>query len=296
MYSCRRRPNASAPSRCAPPATRSGRPSRPGPDPRRQPAPPDRSGTIIRKSQRSVASERLVAAASTAFSLLGALLASVGLFGVAAATVAQRTPELGIRMALGAGRWAVIREALGETLQVFAAGLGRASSSRRSPCAWPRAGRRSPLRGHRDGHGDGGGCGAGDAAGRGGGVSAAGASRGLNRSPHGHPRSVVTCMAPVVPDPKKIRRSGPRRRSRRGPRNHERETEIWLRIYKKGPASRRSPRARRSTWRCAGAGSTASARHSTRNRSSSATRRGEPGACGARSTASTSRGSPPRVA
>ena len=79
--------------------------------------------TMRQEIARSVARERLVATTSTAFSLLGVLLASIGIFGVAAATVAQRTTELGIRMALGAGRWAVVREALGETLQVFAAGL-----------------------------------------------------------------------------------------------------------------------------------------------------------------------------
>ena len=79
--------------------------------------------TMRQEMQRSVATERLVAAVSSAFGLLGLLLAAVGLFGVAAATVAQRTRELGIRMALGASRWVVIREALRDTLLVVAAGL-----------------------------------------------------------------------------------------------------------------------------------------------------------------------------
>ena len=55
--------------------------------------------TMRQEIARSVARERLVALTSTAFSLLGALLAAIGIFGVAAATVAQRTTELGIRMA-----------------------------------------------------------------------------------------------------------------------------------------------------------------------------------------------------
>ena len=65
----------------------------------------------------------MVAATSAFFSLLGLLLASIGIFGVASYTVAQRTTELGIRMALGAGRWSVIRESLRDTMLVFGVGL-----------------------------------------------------------------------------------------------------------------------------------------------------------------------------
>jgi predicted permease len=79
--------------------------------------------TMQQEIHRTLSKERLVAATSAGFSLLGLVLSSVGIFGVAASAVAQRTTELGIRMALGAGRWAVIREALRETLWIFGGGL-----------------------------------------------------------------------------------------------------------------------------------------------------------------------------
>jgi ABC-type antimicrobial peptide transport system permease subunit len=67
--------------------------------------------------------ERLIAMLSTLFGGLALLLASVGLYGLLSFGVVQRTSELGVRMALGAGRGDVVRLVLSEAMILVVAGL-----------------------------------------------------------------------------------------------------------------------------------------------------------------------------
>jgi predicted permease len=67
--------------------------------------------------------QRAVAQVAGLFGGLALLLAGVGLYGVTAYTVARRTSEIGVRMALGANRRNVIRLVLGGALQQVLIGL-----------------------------------------------------------------------------------------------------------------------------------------------------------------------------
>ncbi len=72
----------------------------------------------------SVAPQRAIALLLGLFSLMAMLLAAIGLFGVMHYTVAQRSPEIGIRMALGAGRRGVQRMVVGQGMRLAFAGFG----------------------------------------------------------------------------------------------------------------------------------------------------------------------------
>jgi predicted permease len=71
----------------------------------------------------SLSTERMMALLSGAFGLLALVLASVGLYGVIAYSVEQRTQEIGIRLAMGASRGQVAGLLLREVGWVLAIGL-----------------------------------------------------------------------------------------------------------------------------------------------------------------------------
>lgn len=70
-----------------------------------------------------LAQDRLVASLSTALSGIAVFLASLGLFGLLSYRVARRTNEIGVRLAFGATRGAVLRMVLAESGRLVIAGL-----------------------------------------------------------------------------------------------------------------------------------------------------------------------------
>ena len=71
----------------------------------------------------STGETRLSSVLTTVFALVAALLASMGIYSLIAYSVAQRSREIGIRVALGADRSSVVRMVVGEGLMLAAVGL-----------------------------------------------------------------------------------------------------------------------------------------------------------------------------
>jgi putative ABC transport system permease protein len=84
--------------------------------------PVSESRTLSSQVERSLVRERLVARLLGAFAILALILASVGLYGVLGYSVARRTGEIGVRLALGATRGGVLRSVLRQSAIVVAIG------------------------------------------------------------------------------------------------------------------------------------------------------------------------------
>jgi predicted permease len=86
--------------------------------------------TLVQQIDESLVQEHLMATLAGLFGLLALLLAGIGLYGLMAYSVAQRTHEVGVRMALGAHKGAVLRLVLrqGMTLALVGEGVGIAGA------------------------------------------------------------------------------------------------------------------------------------------------------------------------
>ena len=84
--------------------------------------PVDDLRTLPQQIEQNVFLDRFISVLSTAFASLATLLAAIGLYGVLAYTVSQRTKELGLRMALGAAPSRVRGMVLQQVAKMIAVG------------------------------------------------------------------------------------------------------------------------------------------------------------------------------
>jgi predicted permease len=81
------------------------------------------AGTQSARSEKTLSQERLYARLFSFFGALALALAGIGLFGVLAYSVSQRTKEIGVRMAFGAQVWNVISMVVWQGMKLVLVGL-----------------------------------------------------------------------------------------------------------------------------------------------------------------------------
>jgi predicted permease len=82
-----------------------------------------RAVPLVEQVQGSIATQRLIGVLSAVFAILAVVLAAIGIYGLISYSVARRTNEIGIRLALGAQSPALLWLVLRESLLLLAGGL-----------------------------------------------------------------------------------------------------------------------------------------------------------------------------
>ena len=80
--------------------------------------------TMDEQIDQNINDDRMIALLAVSFGVLATLLAGIGLYGVLAYATAQRTREIGVRMALGSGRMGIVRLVLKDVLLLAGISIG----------------------------------------------------------------------------------------------------------------------------------------------------------------------------